>query len=76
MDTTQIDLKHLFQQLGLPDEESEIDAFIASNKNADNTLLVDAVFWNQAQRHFIKEELSEDAHWSELIDQLDVLLRK
>lgn len=76
MDTTQVDLRHLFQQLGLAFQPSDIDEFIAKNNITNNTLLVDAPFWNNAQRNFIRESLSEDAHWSELVDQLDVLLRK
>jgi hypothetical protein len=39
------------------------------------TRLEDASFWNPSQRHFIKEQLSIDADWSELIDQLSLALR-
>jgi hypothetical protein len=76
MDTTQNDLTHLFQQLGLGHKPNEIDDFINKNKIKHDVHLVDATFWTPAQRGFIKEALNEDAQWSELVDQLDVLLRK
>ncbi|MBB1270557.1 DUF2789 domain-containing protein [Shewanella sp. SR44-3] len=76
MDTTQNDIKHLFQQLGLAFQPKDIEDFINNNKIPADIHLAEAAFWNSAQRHFLKESLNEDAQWSELIDQLDVLLRK
>ena len=71
MDTTT-----LFKQLGLPSSESEIDTFITAHSLPDTTLLQDASFWDQAQRHFITESLAEDGDWSEVIDELDARLRQ
>ena len=75
MDTTKTDLNHLFMQLGLAYGEKEVTAFIASHQIDDHTLLIDAPFWNLAQKTFFKEALNQDAQWSEVIDQLDVMLR-
>ncbi|UJF23398.1 DUF2789 domain-containing protein [Shewanella sp. OMA3-2] len=75
MDTTTTDLNHLFMQLGLAYEEHEVTAFIASHQIDKHTLLVDAPFWTTAQKTFLQEALNEDAQWSEVIDQLDVMLR-
>ena len=35
-------------------------------------------FWTQAQNEFfcVKQAIEEDADWAELVDQLDVMLRK
>lgn len=76
MDTTKHDISTLFSQLGLPNSEGEIDAFIASHEIADTTLLQDAPFWDEGQQHFISESLAEDGAWSEVIDELDVRLRQ
>ncbi|MBE0457685.1 DUF2789 domain-containing protein [Pseudoalteromonas sp. KG3] len=76
MDTTKHNINTLFKQLGLASSESEIDTFIAAHSLPDTTLLQDAPFWDQAQRHFIAESLAEDGDWSEVIDELDVRLRQ
>ncbi|KPZ64513.1 hypothetical protein AN392_02282 [Pseudoalteromonas sp. P1-16-1b] len=76
MDTTKHTINTLFAQLGLPDSDPQIDAFIASHSIADTTLLQDAPFWDEAQQHFIAESLAVDGDWSEVIDELDVRLRQ
>jgi outer membrane receptor for monomeric catechols len=76
MDTTKHDINTLFAQLGLPNTESQIDTFIASHELEDTTLLQNAIFWDEAQRHFLAESLAEDGDWSEVIDELDVRLRQ
>ncbi|GGB62284.1 DUF2789 domain-containing protein [Shewanella inventionis] len=75
MDTTENDLGHLFKQLGLGYTQQEIDSFVSRNKVNKDTLLIDADCWNHSQRAFLKEALNEDAQWSEIIDQLDVMMR-
>lgn len=75
MDTTTATLEHLFQQLGLGSTEEGITLFIEQHEIPQNTTIAQAIFWSEAQRHFIEEALNEDAQWSELIDQQDVLLR-
>ncbi|QIR14962.1 DUF2789 domain-containing protein [Shewanella aestuarii] len=76
MDTTKTNLNHLFQQLGLSNRPEDITIFIAAHALDKHTLLIDAPFWNSAQRTFLTESLQEDAQWSEVIDQLDVMLRQ
>jgi len=76
MDTTKHTINTLFAQLGLPNSDAQIDAFIASHSIADTTLLQDAPFWGEAQQHFIAESLAVDGDWSEVIDELDVRLRQ
>lgn len=65
----------LFQQLGLPDGESDIEAFISEHSPlAQTTLLQHASFWSPAQASFLQEALEEDADWAEIVDELDARL--
>lgn len=75
MDTTTHDMATLFAQLGLDNNPAAIKAFIANHKITADTPLAQAHFWNAAQASFIAENLKQDADWSEVIDQLSVLLR-
>lgn len=69
-------LSELFKQLGLPDDEQSIEAFIASHRPLpEGVSLPDADFWNESQRHFLSEEWDEDADWAELVDTLNNRLR-
>ena len=66
----------LFAQLGLPDEDRDIDSFIHANRPLpDNLSLDEASFWNDGQSQFIRDAISEDSDWAELVDQLDTRLR-
>jgi len=38
--------------------------------------LADAFFWSPSQAELLREEILDDADWAEVVDQLDVLLRK
>ncbi len=76
MDTTPVDLSHLFEQLGLDNHPLAISQFMASHRLLPNTLLIEAPFWNGAQKGFLKEALEADAQWTELVEQLDAQLRK
>ena len=76
MDTTPQDLNHLFEQLGIESSEENIDRFIAESMIPNNVLLYEADFWTESQKSFLKEAIDEDAQWSELIDHLDVLIRR
>ncbi|WP_339481349.1 MULTISPECIES: DUF2789 domain-containing protein [unclassified Pseudomonas] len=70
-------LSSLFKQLGLPDDAQGIDQFITSHSPLKPGLhLADAFFWSESQRQMLRDEILEDADWAEVIDQLDVLLRK
>ena len=76
MDTSNHTFADLFDQLGLPSSEEEIQAFVASHRPLpENVKLTDAPFWTPAQSQFLREEYIEDADWVETIDQLNVALR-
>lgn len=70
-------LPSLFKQLGLPDDPVNIDKFIATHSPLKPDLhLADAFFWTKSQSQFLRDEILDDADWAEVVDQLDVLLRK
>ena len=76
MDTSQHTLNTLFDQLGLPSDDGEIEQFVSRHKPlARNVKLSHASFWNGAQAGFIKQAIAEDADWAEVVDQLDAQLR-
>lgn len=65
----------LFAQLGLPNSEAEIRAFIAAHRPLPPQMaLAEASFWTPAQVALLQEQLREDADWAELIDQLNLAL--
>ncbi len=65
----------LFQQLGLPDSDKDIEQFIATHSPLpSSTLLYQASFWSSAQASFLQEALEEDADWAEVVDELDARL--
>jgi hypothetical protein len=66
----------LFKQLGLASSHEAIELFLKTHRPLHaNTRLEDDSFWNPGQRHFLKEQLSMDAEWAGLIDQLSLALR-
>ena len=75
MDFSAHSMNTLFQQLGLPASDSEVDSFFSSHQLDPGTRLVDADFWTEAQAAFLIEALEEDADWTEIVDQLDARLR-
>lgn len=66
----------LFEQMGLPAEPQQIEAFVQSHRLAADVRIQDAAFWNSAQKAFLSESINEDSDWVELIDHLDTQLRK
>ena len=49
----------------------------AMNKDLETELqLADAFFWTKSQADFLREDILDDSDWAEVVDQLDVLLRK
>lgn len=65
----------IFKQLGLDDDPVEIDRFITSHSPLDDGVkLVDAPFWNDSQRAFLKENYIADSDWIVMIDQLNEAL--
>jgi hypothetical protein len=76
VNSTNPTLNNLFEQLGLAADETAIDEFIETHKGLSDELHIEnAEFWTRAQASFIKNALTEDAEWTELIDQLDSRLR-
>ncbi|MFC0116655.1 DUF2789 family protein [Pseudoalteromonas xiamenensis] len=75
MDTTTPSIESLFAQLGLPNGQQHIDKFVEQHWLEASISLSDAPFWTDSQKHFIEESLREDGAWSEVIDELDSMLR-
>ncbi|WP_422689414.1 DUF2789 domain-containing protein [Comamonas endophytica] len=66
----------LFAQLGLPDDDAGIAAFIREHAPLDSAILLpDAPFWTPAQSRMLREGLGADAEWAPVIDHLNVSLR-
>ena len=77
MDSLIHDLNALFQQLGLPSETKALQAFISQHSPLAETIeLADAPFWSASQATFLREQLNKDADWAEVVDQLNLLLRR
>ncbi len=67
----------LFAQLGLPAGEADIERFIRRHAPLPGaTRLDEAAFWSPAQARLLRELVAEDADWAELVDQLDLALRR
>ncbi|WP_269619164.1 DUF2789 domain-containing protein [Zhongshania sp. BJYM1] len=76
MDTDLHTMNLLFDQLGLPSEDKEIERFIVRHRPLPRGLQIhEASFWKPAQAKFLKESLDIDAEWAELVDELDARLR-
>jgi hypothetical protein len=70
-------LQELFAQLGLPDDEASIEAFLRAHRPLpDAAHLPEAEFWSDAQRDFLKEQLKEDGDWAIVIDELNTRLHE
>lgn len=67
-------INDLFAQLGLESSDEAIEKFIETHQLDKDEELIDADFWNDKQRMFLKEEWKLDAVWVEVIDELNVRL--
>lgn len=75
MESTIHPFSELFAQLGLPNDEASIRAFIAEHGPLpDHVRLEEAPFWSDAQAQLLREERIDDADWIVVIDQLNVAL--
>lgn len=75
MDRSVHTMNTLFEQLGLPDDDSYIDQFIRTHTIFSQKIRLDeATFWTASQANFIKESLDNDSDWSEVVDELNVQL--
>ncbi|MFW1676792.1 DUF2789 domain-containing protein [Pontibacter sp. JAM-7] len=76
MYTSEHTFSALFQQLGLPSQHGEITSFIQAHRSLDpHTTLADAPFWSDSQSAFLREAISDDSDWAEVVDELDAQLR-
>lgn len=67
-------INELFAQLGLDNDDTAIENFIQANQLAESTLLIDAPFFDDAQKAFLKEEKEKNAVWAIVIDELNARL--
>lgn len=74
MDTTESNMTNLFLQLGLPAEKAQIAEFIRTHQLPENVRVSEAAYWNDGQRHFLREEWAEDADWAIIVDELNEAL--
>ena len=64
MYTDNIDMRALFDQLGLESSAAAIECFCAQNKLPDGLPLHQAAFWSESQARFLREEIACDAAYS------------
>ncbi|WP_299199180.1 DUF2789 domain-containing protein [uncultured Amphritea sp.] len=75
MDRSTHTMNTLFEQLGMPGDDSYIDQFIRTHTLfSQQVKLSDATFWNDSQANFIKECLEADSDWSDVVDELNTRL--
>lgn len=70
METTPHDLKNLFAQLGLDNQQQGIDNFIRLHRLDVGQAIFEASFWNASQAEFLQQSLADDSDWCEAIDAL------
>ena len=76
METHEHDMVTLFQQLGLPSSEDDIQSFIEEHRLNAETNIFDASFWTPSQAKFLREQIKADADWAVVIDTLNTSLRQ
>jgi hypothetical protein len=70
-------MTNLFNQLGLPSEPADIEAFIGAHRPlATDIRLHEAPFWTTPQAGLLRDHVLDDADWAGIIDQLDSGLRQ
>lgn len=74
MDMSVNNLETLFAQLGLNNSQEAMTRFAASHMLPKDVYVNNAPFWNDGQRHFLQDALRQDSEWSEVVDQLNILL--
>lgn len=77
METSFHRFAELFAQLGLATDDAAIRSFIAEHAPLPGDIRLDeAPFWTPAQGRLLRESLTEDADWAEVVDHLDAALRR
>ncbi|MBK7355587.1 DUF2789 domain-containing protein [Propionivibrio sp.] len=68
-------MKNLFSQLGQPSDDEAIARFLAKNRPLPNGVpLHEADFWTPSQASFLRDAVSDDADWSEVVEALNAEL--
>lgn len=76
MDRSNHTLPCLFAQLGLKNNELDINNFISKHKGIPSEIILsNAEFWSSSQASFLSQAIVDDSDWSEVVDSLDNLLR-
>jgi hypothetical protein len=68
------DLSHLFEQLGLPSSNADINTFIAAHRLSADMPIAQAGFWGASQAQFLAKALADDSDWSNAVDALSARL--
>lgn len=71
METITHRMQDLFDQLGLPSDQDDIERFIQRHPLPSWESLHEAPFWTASQAEFLREKLLENADWAEVIDELN-----
>ena len=74
MDMSTHNIETLFAQLGLDNSAEAMAQFVTNHRLAKDVYVNNAPFWNEGQRHFLQDALRQDSAWSEVVDQLNVML--
>ena len=69
-------MTNLFLQLGLAADQASIALFIRDHQLPTDVSLIDAAYWNDAQRQFLCEQIKADAAWAIVVDQLNESLHE
>ena len=67
-------MEGLFDQLGLPSDQTSISNFIAHNQLPEDVKLTEASFWSPSQSRFLCEGLAQNAEWAMVVDELNARL--
>ena len=71
-----ITINDLFKQLGLPESDEDIAAFVERHRPlADDVAVHRAPFWNSSQAQLLEESLLDDSDWAMVVDVLSARLR-
>ncbi len=81
-------LNELFLQLGLPNDEASIHAFIQKHSMASKTIksqkkpaktaaeITKAPWWSPSQSEFLRQAIHEDSEWAIPVDELNKRLQQ
>ncbi|MBP0049105.1 DUF2789 domain-containing protein [Marinobacterium sp. AK62] len=75
MDTSTHTFTALFEQLGLDSDKDSIEQFIRTHQLfSDEVPLHEASFWSEAQAEFLRDAITSDSDWAEVVDELNTSL--